>query len=193
MSKGGRTPSKHAPQFSTVPAQSAGIGEPSLEVTQEILDMLTFLDGQKINAVTQHRLLSNGVDSIQALAALHVEDLLLLQLPLGHCRLLEKILSLGENTQLPQVHNTQLPRAHNTVQSHQGESLFTGSVPTPPPPQENTQPGLVNTDIFLGMGAHGSQKPYYDIMDFLPKRSPYDTSPDGNTVIVQRGDGSLVV
>ena len=47
--------------------------------------------------------------------------------------------------------------------------------------------------IFLGMGVHGGQKPYYDIMDFLPKRSPYDTSPDGNTVIVQQGDGSLFV
>ena len=58
------------------------------------------------------------------------------------------------------------------------------------PSQES---GVLNTDLFWGMGLHGMQTPYYDIVDFLPKRSLYDPSPDGKTIIIQRDDGSLIV
>ena len=95
---------EHVSSANNVPNTSGSVastgvqGEPSMEVTQDLLDLITFLDSQKLNAVSQHALIVNGVDSLQALAALHSEDIALFQLPLGQRRLLEKVLSLGEST-----------------------------------------------------------------------------------------------
>ena len=158
------------------------LGAPELVATPELLAFLTYLDGMKLNIATQTILLTNGVDSQEALGALHVSDLGDLGLTLGQRRLLERVLAGYSADGTTPV--SQAP-ASVTVPLEQCE--IGASKP------ESDASGELNMDVFLGFGIHRAQKAYHDIVDFLPKCSPYDPSPDAKTVIVQKEDGSLVV
>ena len=142
------------------------------------------MDTKKIHSDTQHKLLENGVDSLEALQALRHSDLVHFQLPLGQLRLLEKILGMG------------VDNASNVPLLAQSQGANTGDLcnqASSSVPGQSPQSSVLNTDMFLGMGSHGDQKAYHDIVDFLPKRSPYDVSSEGKSVIVQREDGTLFV
>ena len=61
-----------------------------------MMDFLSFLDSTKLHVETQHKLLSNTVNLVEALHALHQSDLVQFDLPLGQLRLLQKLLGMGE-------------------------------------------------------------------------------------------------
>ena len=152
------------------------------------------MDRHKINTETQDKLLANGVDCLEALNALHKEDVQILRLSLGQRRLLERLLfgdSVNPPDKEPALHNSNTPG--QTGGGQNGGNLDSARDPlmAGAAAPGDTTPGGLDTDLFLGMCIHGSQKPYYDIVDFLPSRSPYDVAPERQSVIMQREDGML--
>ena len=65
---------------------AANIVTPKYELSHQMMDFLSFLDSKKLHVETQHKLLSNGVDSLEVLHALHQSDLVQFDLPLGQLR-----------------------------------------------------------------------------------------------------------
>ena len=154
---------------------------------------LHLLDTLSINAETQNILLQNGVDSKESLEALQVEDLYTLKLPLGQRRLLQKQLFSTNSSTGSQ--GTRYDGGGQTPGVSGSGDLGTAAVEADKVTRSchSKSEGGLNTDIFLGMGIHGAQKPYHDIVDFLPRRSPYDIPDESKAVIHTRDDGSLVV
>ena len=155
------------------------------DVTPELMVFLNFLDQQKVSKQAKELLLSEGVDSKETLGSLLAKDVEGFILPLGQKRLIQRLVNeLGAGRSV--ATGTERSDVHNSG-GDAGRAVLDG-----PPIQEGPSGGL-NTDMFLGFGIHGTQSPYHDIVDFLPKRSPYDPSDESNTVIVQKEGGLLAV
>jgi hypothetical protein len=202
-----RSQRSHFPQSShfsqtTVVGGQPNLSEAPLQLTEQLSAFLGMLTNKKVSTDAQAVLLANGVDSMEALEALHLGDLQALNLQLGQRRLLESLLfprvgdgkgaTISVNQGAAGKLDTSKP-AETTSLPPAGKQVATGASSGGDAGLTANVQGALNTDIFLGLGIQGSQKQYYDIVDFLPKRSPYDVSPEGKTVIVQREDGSLAV
>jgi hypothetical protein len=185
--------SKHAQktQSGSSTEQSQGLQAQSVEelqLTPELCSFLAFLREAKVNLNSQTVLLDNGVDSIEALMALLPGDLESIGLQLGQRRLLDKLVALSV---VPEHGSKVAPTATNEPPM---SDTLDANVPSKVTKDcKADAEGRLNTNLFLGFGVNGEQSSYYDIVGFLPKRSPYDISPDAKTVIVQREDGSLMV
>ena len=183
----GMTPGSH---LVTNTKQVSNLSRPTLD--KDTSELQNFLEQNKLNTDTFEKLLHNGVDCVEVLQSLIPEDLITLRLSLGQRRKLESIL-FGSSIGPSGDGESQGNQTKQTGGGHQLGNL--GAATQIPALSERDQasdaPGGLDSDIFVGMGIHGSQKPYYDIVDYLPNRSPYDINNDRTALILQREDGVL--
>ena len=156
-----------------------------IELTPEKICFVNFLEEQKVSAQAKEALLTAGVDSKETLVSLLPGDIEGFALPLGQKRLIQRIIK----EILTGKSGTQ-PGSHESVNGLGGCEMQQLAREAHPQAEGS---GALDTGFFLGFGVHGMQKPYHDIVDFLPKRSPYDPSDDTSAVIVQKEGGFLAV
>lgn len=149
-----------------------GLDNPdSLMSDQEI--MIQFLRKNNVSSGTIDLLLEVECTSMTILRLLTEHDLEDIGVSVGQKRLLQSLLQ----------------KEAAAVAGHSGETVtqLGGAV------FHGHDPGQLNTDMFLGMGVRGTQKPYLDITDFVSVRSPYDGVAENQTVITAKPDGSYEV
>lgn len=149
--------------------------------TMEEKKFVNWLNSISIPMHVISTLIDNGCSSTKVLSLLLERDWDAMGISVGHKRLIQHALSdLGKQETL-------------TVQQHDVGSE--GLAASASAGTENVQGGLssnLSSNLFLGMGVHGDQKPYLDICDFVSFRSPYDNQSYADTVISHTSEGIVL-
>lgn len=171
------------------------------ELSPEAQQLIVWLKESKVNDETMLVLLANGVDSIEALAALEKSDVDLLGLPLGQTRLVQKVLqtiNVNQTYVLPSVVqdvgiDKAVPEAVHTDAAGlvKAEGARHVSRARPMVGASDDGVGELDTEMFLGMGICGKNKPFYNITDFVRRKVTHDGNM--NLDMKEHEDGSVTL